>query len=83
MIKMILQRINNQKGFTLLELMVAISIIAILIAIVVPHFYSMTTKSENNIKIITQQEEKVVDEKAPSPPKQPEITKSDGKMNQL
>ena len=80
---MILQKINNQKGFTLIELMVAISIIAILIAIVIPHFYSITTKSENNIKIITQQEEKVVDEKAPSPPKQPEIIKPDGKMNQL
>lgn len=83
---MIIQKINNQKGFTLIELAIAIAIIAILMCIAVPNFIALRNRQNANsepVQIITQQEEKVIDEKAPSPPKQPEITKQKGEMNKL
>ena len=38
---------NNQKGFTLIELMIVIAIIGILSAIAIPNFLSYRTKGQN------------------------------------
>lgn len=79
---MLIQKINNQKGFDLIELMIVICIIiAILTLIAVSMFYSKTANTKTDINIT--QQEQVVDDKAPSPPKQKETTKQKGEMNKL
>lgn len=56
---MILQRINNKSGFTLIELMIVIAIVAILAAVFIPFAASILqgTDGSSQIEIIDQDEE--------------------------
>ena len=76
---MILQKINNRKGFTLLELIIAIAI-TLIIFIAIPQFIKYRQKSIQTIieSIIIQQEEKI-----PTPSKQQNTIEQKGDMNKL
>lgn len=78
---MIIQKIRNRKGFTLLELMIVIAIILILAAIAVPNFLKFREKqrAENNTII----EEKVIVEKPSLAPKVKEPAKQKEGMTKL
>jgi type IV pilus assembly protein PilA len=47
LLKMLRQRIQDDKGFTLIELMVVVLIIAILIAIAIPTFLGLRTRAQD------------------------------------
>lgn len=47
MLSMLRKRMQDDKGFTLIELMVVVLIIAILIAIAIPTFLGLRTRSQN------------------------------------
>jgi prepilin-type N-terminal cleavage/methylation domain-containing protein len=78
---MILQRLNNRKGFNILELMIVFAIIGILAAIAIPQFNRLREKqnAKNNIII----EEKVIVEKPSLTPKVKEPTKQKESMKRL
>jgi type II secretory pathway pseudopilin PulG len=66
--------------------MVIIAIIGIITAIAIPNFLAFKKKQEaskTNAEVITQTEEKALDEKAPSSPKQEKVVKQKGEMNKL
>ncbi len=84
--KVILQKLNNRKGFTLIELMVVIAIIGIISAIAIPNFLAFKRKQEASKKTIepaVQHEAKALYEKESNPPKQEKAVKQKGDMNKL
>ena len=60
---MILQKINNRSGFTLIELMICIAIIAILLAVLIPMVATVKDMQERN-------EVEIVDQTEDAPPEQ-------------
>ena len=71
---MLLQKINNRIGFTLVELMVVIAIIAILAMIAIPNLIMYLDKDDSDgIEIEDQSEE--LDEEDPKPEKKSEGSK--------
>ena len=78
---MLLQRLNNRKGFTLLELMIVVAIIGILTAIIVPSLLRFREKQRAKNSIVI--EEKVIVEKPSLAPKVKEPTKQKEGMTKL
>ena len=82
--KLILQKLNNRKGFTLIELMIVIAIIGILVTIFIPNLIAYRERASNkDMEVITQTEEKALEEKESTPPKQEEVIEQKGDMNRL
>jgi len=72
---MLLQKINNKKGFTLIELVIVFIIVLILVATFSPHIYSFFV-NENVTEI-------VVDEKTQPVPERKEVNKQKEGMTKL
>ena len=66
---MILQKINRRTGFTLIELMIVICIIAICLAVVVPMVGIMIERGEadTDMEIVDQTDEEVTQDVAEPP----------------
>ncbi len=85
---MLLQKLRNRKGFTIMELLIVLIIIAIMVIITLPHFLEFKKKSierSSPINIITPSEEKALDKiNTPPPPVQKkEESKKEGEMQTL
>jgi len=83
---MLLKRLNNRKGFTIIELLVSLIIIGIIVAITIP-FLSIFVSSQDSdskpMNIISQDQENAEEEKVVAPPEQEEVTKEKGDMDKL
>jgi len=63
---MILQKINNRSGFTLIELMICIAIIAILLAVLIPMVATLKESGDRDeIEIVDQNEDAPPEQQTP------------------
>ena len=84
---MLLQKLNNRKGFTLIELMIVITIIGILLAIAVPSFMVFMESGDKEdrvpLNVISQEQENKIEQKETIPKSQVEKTEATGGLKQL
>jgi len=76
----------NRKGFTLIELMIVITIILILAAIIIPNtmvLFSGGESPQSNIEIREQQIPQVVDQQKDKAPETPAVKSIEGENKKL
>ena len=83
---MLLKKLNNRKGFTIIEVLISIIIIGTIVAIMIPLLSIVVGTQDSDSKpmnIISQDQENAVEEKVTAPPEPEEVNKEKGDMDKL